>query len=216
MMPNDQPDHRIVLARHAETEWSEAGKHTGTTDLPLTEYGRRAATLIGDRLDRWQFETVLTSPLDRARTTCELAGFGEHAIVRDDLCEWDYGDYEGLTTAEIRVEQPGWELWTDGAPNGESPNAVSSRLDSVVNDLASICERGGDALLFGHGHSLRALAVRWVGLPIDSGRLLLLGTGAVCVLGWKRDLRVIEVWNDQTHMTTGTKADSIRGGVGRR
>lgn len=199
-MSDEHPDQRIVLARHAETEWSLSGQHTGSTDLPLTETGRATAGLIGRRLRRERFDTVLTSPLKRAAETCRLAGYGDVAEVRDELREWDYGDYEGATTAEVREERLGWILWRDGAPGGETPAEVERRVDRLVDELRDLCEGGGDTLVFSHGHLLRALAVRWVGLPIDAGRLLRLSTGTVSTLGWKRELRVIDVWNDGSHL----------------
>lgn len=202
-MGNDQPDQTIVLARHAETEWSLSGQHTGTTDLPLTETGRHKTELIGRRLAGRRFTRVLTSPLARALDTCRIAGFGKVAEVRDELREWDYGKYEGLTTTAIRAQKPGWELWHDGAPGGESPDDVEQRANRLVDELCDMREHGGDVLVFGHGHMLRALAVRWVGLPIAAGRLFRLSTGTISTLGWKRELRVIDVWNDGSHLGHG-------------
>jgi broad specificity phosphatase PhoE len=192
---------RIVLARHAETEWSISGQHTGRTDIPLTEVGRDAAVQLGHRLAEHPFDRMLSSPLDRALTTAHLAGYADPEID-DDLLEWDYGDYEGVTTADIRAERADWELWTDGAPNGETPADVSKRADAAVERAAGICDSGCDAIVFGHGHMLTALAVRWVGLPIEAGRLLRISTGSVGVLRWKRENRVIDLWNDRSHLTS--------------
>lgn len=196
----DYPKQRIVLVRHAQTEWSLTGQHTGTTDLPLTDEGRALTQRLRRRLAGERFDLVLTSPLRRAAETCRIAGFADEAELRDDLIEWDYGAYDGRTTAEIRAEDPGWDLWRDGAPKGESPSDVARRLDRVVAELLETCEHGGDVLVFGHGHGLTALTVRWMGLPIERGRHLRLGTGAVSVLGWKREVRVLEVWNDHSHL----------------
>lgn len=196
----EYPDQRIVLVRHAQTEWSLTGQHTGTTDLPLTGEGRKLTERLRRRLAGERFDRVLSSPLRRAAETCRIAGFAEEAELRDDLAEWDYGTYEGRTTAEIRTEDPGWDLWRDGAAGGESPADVARRVDRVVVDLLETCEHGGDVLVFGHGHALTALTVRWMGLRIEHGRHLRLGTGAVSVLGWKREVRVLEVWNDRGHL----------------
>jgi broad specificity phosphatase PhoE len=192
---------RIVLARHAETEWSLSGQHTGRTDISLTDGGRDAAVQLGERLSAHRFDRMLSSPLDRALTTAHLAGYADPEID-DNLLEWDYGDYEGVTTADIRAERPGWELWTDGAPNGETPADVSKRADAVVERAAGICDSGCDAIVFGHGHMLTALAVRWVGLPIEAGKLLRVSTGSVGILRWKRENRVIDLWNDRSHLTS--------------
>lgn len=196
---SDEP--QVVLVRHAETEWSQSGQHTGATDLPLLDEGRRKARLVGQRLGGAKFDTVLTSPLDRAAETCRLAGYGDVAETREELREWDYGDYEGVTTADIRERQPDWSVWRDGAPGGESPDGVEKRVDRLVAELADVCDSGGHALVFGHGHLLRGLGVRWVELPIGDGRLMLLSTGSLSRLGGKRELRVIETWNDTCHLT---------------
>ena len=196
----ERPDQRIVLIRHEQTEWSLTGQHTGTTDLPLTKEGRALTQHLRHRLAGGRFSRVLTSPLQRAAETCRIAGFAAEAELRDDLVEWDYGAYEGRTTADIRTEDPGWDLWRDGAPGGESPVEVARRIDRVVADLLESCEHGGDVLVFGHGHTLTALTVGWLGLPIVYGRHLRLGTGSVSVLGWKREVRVLETWNDRSHL----------------
>jgi probable phosphoglycerate mutase len=183
---------RVWLVRHAETEWSRDMRHTGRTDVPLTEAGREAASALRERLAGHEFTAVWTSPLWRARETCERAGLGDRAAVRDELVEWDYGDYEGRTTANIRLDRPRWFLWRDGCPGGEGPFDVGRRVDGLVDELAAL---DGDAILFSHGHVLRVLAARWIGLPSTDGALLALSTGALSVLGWEREVRVIWGWN---------------------
>jgi broad specificity phosphatase PhoE len=179
---------RIVLVRHGQTEWSASGRHTSTTDVPLTEEGRRAARALPLR-DR-DFALVLTSPRLRARETCELAGL--KGTVDDDLAEFDYGSYEGLTTKEIREVRPGWSLWTDGAPGGETAAQVGARADRVI---ARALAADGDVALFAHGHVLRVLGARWLGLPASSGGLFGLDTASVCELGFEREARVVWKWN---------------------
>lgn len=179
--------------RHAETEWSLTHRHTGRTDVPLTETGREAARALRSRLAGHEFALVFTSPLSRALETARLAGLGDVAQLREDLVEWDYGDYEGITTAEIRQGRPGWYQWRDGVPNGESPDDVAARADRVV---AEVLHAPGDVAIFGHGHALRMLAARWVEQPPAFGARLYLTTGAVSVLGFERDVRVIRRWND--------------------
>ncbi|MBX7104837.1 MAG: histidine phosphatase family protein [Gemmataceae bacterium] len=182
----------IVLARHGETAWSKSGQHTGLTDIPLTAHGDEAARRIGNRLKCRSWARVLTSPLQRARRTCELAGFtGE---VDPDLVEWNYGEYEGLLSKEIRARRPGWVVFRDGAPGGESVAEVAARADRVIARLQSM---DGDQLVFSSGHFLRALAARWLGLEVSAGRLLYLTTAALCVLGYdhNRDEPVIRLWN---------------------
>jgi len=183
----------LLLARHGETEWSLNGRHTGRTDLPLTENGRQLALRLAPRLEGQTFALVLTSPLRRAIETCELAGLGARAQIRDDLREWDYGDYEGLTTAEIRRRRPGWSLWSDGCPNGEVAAEVGARADRVIAEA-----RAADAgsIAFGHGHMLRALAARWLGLEPERGALFALATGTVSTLGYERDTAVIRSWSE--------------------
>jgi broad specificity phosphatase PhoE len=183
----------IVLVRHAETEWSRAGRHTGRTDLPLTESGREAARSLARRLLHERFDRVLTSPLLRARETCQLAGLGSAAQVRRDLVEWDYGEYEGLTTAEIRAERPGWSLWRDGCPGGESAAQVGLRADRVIAELGAA---QGAAAVFSHGHMLRALGARWIELEPAEGARLGLVAGALCVLGHEHGVRIIASWNE--------------------
>ncbi|HVT65534.1 MAG TPA: histidine phosphatase family protein [Mycobacteriales bacterium] len=183
---------RLWLVRHGETEWSASGKHTGSTDIALTDAGRQAAAALAATLSKESFSLVLTSPLSRARDTCALAGLGDRAVVADDLREWNYGDYEGLTTAEIRERRPGWTVFTDGCPGGESPEQVAERADRVV---ARAREAEGDVIAFSHGHLLRVLAVRWVGLPPQAGAHLALATASVSVLGWEREVPVISSWD---------------------
>jgi broad specificity phosphatase PhoE len=182
-----------VLVRHAETEWSLSGRHTGRTDIPLTEHGRDAATALRARLSAWRFELVLVSPLLRARETCELCGLSADAQLRPDLLEWDYGDYEGLTTAQIRARRPDWWLWRDGCPGGESPADVGARADRVVAEIAA---SGAHVAVFSHGHMLRVLGARWAALAVEAGGRLALSTGAICVLGHERETRVLARWND--------------------
>ena len=187
----------IVLVRHGETEWSRAGRHTGVTDVPLTERGREQARLLGRALADRRFERVLTSPLQRAAQTCRIAGLSDVAEVEDDLREWDYGSYEGRTTKEIREEVPGWTIWTHGAPGGESAAAVGRRCDRILQQLGHI---DGDVALFAHGHLLRALASRWCGLEATQGRLLALDTSTLSAIGFERETRVIKLWNEASHL----------------
>jgi len=181
------------LIRHAETEWSKAKRHTGRTDVPLTDEGRDAARHLGPRLGGREWAAVWTSPLSRARETCELAGLGGRAEPREELLEWDYGDYEGVTTTEIRATRADWYLWRDGCPGGESPAEVAARCDLLVADLVAA---DGDVALFAHGHVLRMLAARWLELGAEGGGRLALSTGAVCILGFEREVRVLWRWNE--------------------
>jgi probable phosphoglycerate mutase len=185
----------MVLLRHGATEWSQSGQHTGRTDIPLLDEGRRQAEAAGrllraEGLDR--FDLVLTSPLRRAAETCALAGFGAEAETDADLMEWDYGEYEGLTTPEIRQWVPGWTLWDNGVPGGERASDVGRRADRVV---ARALQHQGDTLCVAHGHLLRVLAARWLRLPPVAGRLFLLSAGSVSVLGWEYECRAVERWN---------------------
>jgi len=184
----------IWLIRHGETEWSRSGAHTGRTDLPLTDAGRENAAAVGRWLAGRKFATVLVSPLARARETCRLAGYGDVAQVDPNLCEWNYGDYEGRITADIRQGRPGWFLWTDGPLHGETVAQVGARAEAV---LARVGEPEGDVALFAHGHILRILTARWLGLAPDCGRLFELSTASVSVLGYERETRVIAKWNLQ-------------------
>ena len=183
----------LWLVRHGETEWSRAGKHTGRTDLPLTSEGEAAATAMTAGLSEMSFAHVFTSPLRRAHDTARLAGFPD-VVVDDDLAEWDYGDYEGLTTPEIRASVPGWTIWTHGCPGGETAEQVAERLDRVV-DKARAAD--GDTLVFAHGHSLCALAARWLELPVQDGRLFRLDTTTVSLLGEFHEAPVVKRWNSR-------------------
>ena len=180
----------VVLLRHAETEWSIAGKHTGRTDIPLTEHGRELAAALAPRVADREFALVLCSPLSRAHDTAQLAGLDPE--LDDDLLEWDYGEYEGITTKEIRKTRAGWDLWTEGVPNGEMPDDVGARTDRVIERALAA---DGDVCVVAHGHVLRVLAARWVEQPPSFGSRLWLATGAVCILGWQRDVRALRSWN---------------------
>lgn len=182
----------IWLARHGETEWSRTGRHTGRTDVPLTEAGREEALALGRALGGRKFALVLSSPLSRAFETCRLAGYGDVARKSDDLLEWDYGAVEGRTSAEVRGERPGWTIWTGGVPRGETIEAVAARADRVIEEAVAAA---GDVLLFAHGHVLRILAARWLGLEPRAGRLFALGTAALSVLGEEAGTRMIRSWN---------------------
>ena len=186
----DRP--RIWLVRHGETEWSLSGQHTGRTDVPLTPAGRRQAEALGRHLAGRSFALVLTSPLVRARETCRLAGYESSAQITDDLREWDYGVYEGRTTAAIRAEEPGWSIWSHPVPEGESIDQVGARARRVIDRALGA---GDDVALFSHGHLLRILGAGWVGRPPSDGRLFALATASVSVLGWERETRVIQSWN---------------------
>jgi broad specificity phosphatase PhoE len=186
---------QIYLLRHGETAWSLTGRHTGRTDLPLTANGERRASRLRERLHGIAFLHVLTSPRQRARQTCELAGYGAVARVEPDLQEWDYGAYEGRTTDQIRATQPGWLLFRDGCPGGESVGQISQRADRVLATLRSL---DGTVAVFSHGHFLRALAVRWIGLPVGNGQLFGLDTGSVSILGFEHPDQAMPVicrWN---------------------
>jgi probable phosphoglycerate mutase len=182
----------VLLIRHGETEWSRSGQHTGSTDLPLTPEGERHAALLLERLRGRDFALVATSPLQRARRTCELAGLGERSEVLEDLRELGYGEYEGRTTLEVREQRPGWNIWRDGTPGGEPFEDAAARADRVIERALAA---GGDVALFAHGHFLRVVGARWIGLPPQAGSGLALGTGAVCDLGFERERRVIWLWN---------------------
>ena len=185
--------HEVVLVRHGETEWARDGRHTGRTDVPLTGHGREQAEAVGAALGDRTFAAVLTSPLGRALETCRLAGYGDRAQVRDDLMEWDYGAYEGRTTSEIREDRPGWTLWGDGVPQGETVEQVGTRVAPVLEEVRAL---DGDALVFAHGHVLRVLTARWLGLEPDAGRLFALDPATISVLGHERETAVIRLWNE--------------------
>jgi len=196
----------VYLARHGETAWSLTGQHTGLTDLPLTERGEENARALQERLSGLIIGKVFTSPLQRATRTCELAGFAAVAEVDHNLVEWDYGQYEGLTTAQIHAKRPDWQLFRDGCPGGESPEQVAARADSILDRVRPL---GTDVLLFSSGHFLRALAARWLGLGVAAGKYLLLSTASVSALGYENNLSasVIQLWNDTSHV----KASNLRG-----
>jgi broad specificity phosphatase PhoE len=186
-------ERQLWLVRHGATDWAESGRHTGRTDIPLNETGRQQAVTLGERLRGHTFALVLTSPLVRASDTARLAGFGDVAIVGDDLREWDYGDVEGMRTEEIRERQPGWTIWDGPWPGGETIEAIAARADRV---LARVRNVDGDVLVFSHGHLLRVLAARWLGLEPTGGRMLALSTATISLLGWEREAPVIERWNE--------------------
>jgi probable phosphoglycerate mutase len=190
----------VYIARHGETAWSLSGQYTGRTDLPLTERGRETARRLGERLSELTFARVYTSPLKRAASTCELAGFGAVAEIDPDLVEWDYGQYEGRRTAEIRTERPGWQLFRDGCPGGETPEQVSTRADRVVARVRAIQD---NVLLFSSGHFIRVLATRWLGLePTVNARHLMLSTASLSALGYENEMSrpVIRLWNETRHV----------------
>ena len=193
----------VYLARHGETAWSLTGQHTGLTDLPLTERGDRNARALGGRLDGLTFARVFTSPLERATRTCALAGFTAAAETDADLVEWNYGQYEGRKTPDILQERPGWELFRDGCPGGESPAQVAVRADRVVRRVRAV---PGNALLFSSGHFLRLLAARWLGLEPAAGRLFALNTASLSALGYEHLVSqpVIQFWNDDHHVVTAS------------
>ena len=188
----ESAEQRVFAIRHGETKWSLSGQHTGTTDIPLTANGRRLAERIRPVLDRETFELVLTSPLQRARETCDLAGLGDHALIDSDLVEWNYGEYEGLTPEQIHERVPGWLVFRDGCPGGETPTEVGARADRVI---ARARAATGDVALFAHGHVLRVLAARWLGLPAGDGQHFLLDTGTLNVLAYYRGVPAVKIWN---------------------
>lgn len=193
----------VYLARHGETAWTISRQHTGLTDLPLTERGERTARRLGERLKGLTFANVLTSPLQRAARTCELAGFNAVAEIEKDLVEWDYGQYEGRRTEEIRAERPDWELFRDGCPGGESPQQVSVRADRVVKRVRAV---SGNVLVFTSGHFMRVLATRWLGLePSVNCRFFMLSTASLSALGYEHDVArpVIRLWNETRHVEAG-------------
>jgi probable phosphoglycerate mutase len=194
------PTNRVVLVRHGETEWSKSGQHTGREDIPLTEVGRRQAALLRAPLGQWSFARVLVSPLSRARDTCTLVGLGERAEPDPDLMEWDYGTYEGRKRAEILRENPDWSLWHDGCPGGEKPAQVGARADRVLERVRAV---DGDVVLFGHGHTLRVLAARWLGRPVPFGAHLALSTTSLSALGQEHGTDVLWLWNDTAHLRKG-------------
>jgi probable phosphoglycerate mutase len=182
----------VFAIRHGETAWSLSGQHTGTTDIPLTDNGRQLAKRMRPVLARDAFGLVLCSPMQRARETCELAGLGDKAIICSDLLEWNYGEYEGLTTTQIREVTPGWEIFRDGCPGGEAPEQVGARADRVIARSRAV---DGDVALFSHGHVLRVLVARWIGLPAGGGQHFLLNTVTLSVLGYYRETPAVRIWN---------------------
>ena len=182
----------VFAIRHGETAWSLSGQHTGTTDIPLTDNGRLLAERMRPVLAREAFALVLVSPLKRARETCELAGLGKAAVIAPDLVEWNYGEYEGLTNKQIRERAPGWLIFRDGCPGGEAPEQIAARADRMV---ARVRAAEGDVALFAHGHLLRVLVARWLGLPVRAGQHFLLDTGTLSVLGYYRDIPAVSIWN---------------------
>jgi broad specificity phosphatase PhoE len=180
---------RVFIVRHGQTDWSQSARHTSHTDIPLTEEGRRQATALRSRLSREQFSLVLCSPLQRARETAELAGFGDRIQLVEELHEWDYGEYEGLTTPQIRAHHPDWNLWRDGCPGGESPDQVRERVDRVLDRFHAI---GGDGLAFAHAHVLRVLITRWLEMEVAAGARFKFAAAGVGVLGHERETQVLE------------------------
>jgi probable phosphoglycerate mutase len=183
---------RVFLVRHGETEWALSGQHTGMTDIPLTENGRATPKRLAPILAKVGFARVLTSPLQRARETCALAGFGGRAEIDKDLVEWNYGDYEGLTTKEIEAKAPGWMLFEHGCPGGETPDDVGRRVDAVIDRVRAV---DGDVALFAHGHLFRVFVARWIGFPVAAGSRFLLDTATLSVLGYYRGVPAIKRWN---------------------
>jgi broad specificity phosphatase PhoE len=198
--PVNQALQIVYLARHGETAWTLSGQYTGLTDLPLTERGERNARRLQERLHGLRFAKVFTSPLQRAKRTCELAGFGTVAEVDQDLVEWNYGDYEGRRTAEIRAERPDWALFRDGCPGGESPAEAAARADRVVSRVRAV---PGDVVLFSSGHFIRVLATRWIGLEVTANaKRFMLSTASLSAVGYEKELSrpVIQLWNDTHHV----------------
>lgn len=197
----------VYLVRHGETAWSKTGQHTGREDLPLTEEGERQARLLGERLRGLDVAHIWSSPLLRARRTAELAGFGDRFVTHDDLMEWDYGKYQGLTIEQIRTDRPDWLVHRDGCPNGETPAEIERRADVVVRRIRSM---DGDVLIFAHGHLLRVLTARWLGLPGEASRMFLFGTAGLSILGFEhrhRNEPVIRLWNDRSHLEANHQND---------
>ena len=202
---------RLYFIRHGQTEWSLSGQHTGRTDIPLTEQGEQDARKLADRLRTVRFSHVFTSPLQRARRTCELAGLGEIAQVEPDLSEWDYGDYEGQRPAEIRNARPDWNVFRDGAPHGESPAQISARADRLIARLRSMESR---IAIFSHGHFGRVLAARWIGLPVRHAQHFLLSTASLSILGFEHNVAeapAIVLWNVPSNEITNALAGCLSG-----
>ncbi len=197
-MPDESKLPQVYLARHGETEWSLSGQHTGTTDIPLTSNGENQARALGERIQGIHFDRVWSSPRIRATRTAELAGLGDRVEIVPDLAEWNYGDYEGLTSPEIHAQRPGWLIYRDGCPGGESPEAMIERIDRLIARLRTL---PGTTILFCHGHCSRVIGVRWVGLPIINGQLFKVSTAALGVLGYgdTQEEPEIALWNDHRH-----------------
>ncbi len=189
---------KIWLVRHGETEWAAMGRHTGRTDIPLTVTGARQGEALAPRLAAHLFALVLSSPLQRAAETCRLAGYGEKVEFSDDLLEWNYGLYEGRTTLDIRRKKPAWTIWSGDPPGGETLSQVARRADLIIARLTVV---GGDVLIFAHAHMLRVIAARWLSLPPNAARLLVLGTASLSILGYEHETRVIVNWNDLCHLS---------------
>ena len=202
----------VFAIRHGETAWSLTGQHTGTTDIPLTENGRQLAAQLRPALAGNTFKLVLCSPMQRARETCELAGLGDKAVIDSDLAEWNYGEYEGLTPKQIYRVVPGWLIFRDGCPGGEAPEQVSVRVDRVIARSRAV---DGDIALFAHGHLLRVLVARWIGLPAGGGQHFLLGTGTLSVLGYYRDIPAVRIWNRSLRPARGQRLDEKSGSINR-
>lgn len=191
-----EPKFEAVLMRHGQTEWSLNGRHTGNTDIPLTPEGELEAAAMTPHISGHTYDLVLSSPLGRALQTCQMVGLGNRVQIREDLREWDYGDYEGLTSEQIHRTDPDWLLWRDGCPGGESPEAVAARCDRIVDELLAQASGGtGDAIVFAHGHILRSLGARWCELPVAAGQHLLLSTAAASSLSFEHQARAIKFWN---------------------
>ena len=190
---------KIYLARHGETLWSASGQHTGRTDIPLTPHGEENARQLGERLCGLTFDKIFSSPLQRAMKTAELAGFGDHLTLDNNLLEWNYGDYEGLTTQDIQKKNPGWFIFRNGCPSGESPEQVAERCDAMVKKIREV---NGDVLIFAHAHILRMLTTRWLNLTPEAGCLYFLNTASLSILGYEHNLSepVIRLWNDVSHL----------------
>jgi probable phosphoglycerate mutase len=195
---------RLLCIRHGETTWSLSGRHTGTTDIPLTDNGRRLAEQLRPILAREVFTLVLVSPLQRAVETCALSGLGDRSAIEPDLVEWNYGEYEGLTPAQIHESAPAWMVFRDGCPGGETPEQVGRRVDRVIERVRAV---EGEVALFAHGHVLRVLAARWIGLPPEQGQRFLLDTGTLCVLDSYRDVPAIKMWNAPVGVLNGRSAE---------
>lgn len=193
------PEQHVWLVRHGETAWAKAGRHTGRTDIALTTTGREQAAALGRRVAGHPFGLVLTSPLSRALETARIAGYGDVAVADDDLMEWDYGALEGRTTADIRAEMPDWTIWRGPVPGGETADEVGRRADRVIARIHAAAA-SGDVLVFAHGHLLRVLAARWIGLPAAGGGRFELATATLSIVGWERESRSIELWNEACHL----------------